>query len=65
MESEAKQFLVMKITLDGEEDRIYRKGEFWFSGDFIFVSHGSDESTAQFKMFNIGWVKQVSLTYGV
>lgn len=62
------------VSIDGisqsieeeESPRIYRNGEFWIAGDLLFVSHqGTDAGTAKLKMFNIGWVKQVSLTYGI
>ena len=65
--SEARQFETLVIDLQDEaEPKQYKNGEFWIAGDLLFVNiDGPHADTAQLKIFNIRWVKQVSLTYGV
>jgi len=65
--SEARRFIEISIDLQDEhEPKVFNNGEFWIAGDLLFVNiDGEDISTARLKMFNIRWVKQVSLAYGV
>jgi len=75
---DARRFETIGIELVGNETTVgdikgtpmepkyYKNGEFWIAGDLLFVNiDGPTVDTAQLKIFNIRWVKEVSLTYGV
>jgi len=67
--NEARKFIKMKVYLE-ERDLAaleYESGEFWFAGDMLFVSCGenADPIERKLKIFNLRFVKNVSLIYGI
>jgi len=69
-DTEAREFIRFEITVLDQEcsstSQVFEKGEFWFGGDMLFISHGREtDGERRLEIFNTRYIKSVSLRYGV